>query len=151
PRHGRIRLRGQWIHFPLKPLDLLLRLPWSFALGVLGDSVRRVRLSSHSKTRDTFASVLERSLGTTICRDFYFPYARKIWGIAADEISATQAYRWVSARSLGQMVRKVFGFMPGLKAPGTGRFFYPRQGYGQISRSIAAAAHELGADIHLST
>src|SRR5688572_18671309 len=33
PRHGRILLRGRWIHFPLKPLDLLLRLPKSFALG----------------------------------------------------------------------------------------------------------------------
>src|SRR5262249_34832336 len=73
------------------------------------------------------------------------------WGIPADEISATQAYRRVSARSLGQMVHKVFGFIPGLKAPGTGRFFYPYQGYGQMSRSIAAAARELGADIHLST
>jgi protoporphyrinogen oxidase len=151
PRHGRIRLRGQWIHFPLKPFDLLLRLPWSFALGVFGDSVRRMGLASHRNTRDTFASVLEHNLGTTICRDFYFPYAIKIWGIPANEISATQAYRRVSARSLGQMVRKVFGFLPGLKAPGTGRFFYPRQGYGQISRSIAAAARELGADIHLST
>jgi protoporphyrinogen oxidase len=151
PRHGRIRLRGQWIHFPLKPLDLLLRLPWSFALGVLGDSLRRVGLSSHSNAPDTFASVLERSLGRTICRDFYFPYAMKIWGIPADEISATQAYRRVSARSLGQMVRKVFGLLPGLKAPGSGRFFYPYQGYGQISRSLAAAARELGADIHLST
>ena len=109
-----------------------------------------VRPSSHSKTRDTFASVLERSLGTTICRDFYFPYAMKIWGYQRTSL-ATQAYRRVSARSLGQMVRKVFGFMPGLKAPGTGRFFYPRQGYGQISRSIAAAARELGVDIHSST
>ncbi|MCK5642498.1 MAG: FAD-dependent oxidoreductase, partial [Gammaproteobacteria bacterium] len=26
PRHGRIRLRGRWLHFPLKPLDLALRL-----------------------------------------------------------------------------------------------------------------------------
>src|SRR5438270_13816590 len=33
PRHGRIRLRGRWIHFPLKPVDLALRLPPSFATG----------------------------------------------------------------------------------------------------------------------
>ena len=26
-RHGRILLKGRWIHFPLKPVDLLLRLP----------------------------------------------------------------------------------------------------------------------------
>src|SRR5262249_43288257 len=30
-----------------------------------------------------------------------------------------------------------------------GHFFYPRQGYGQLSRSIATAARELGADIRL--
>ena len=39
PRHGRIRLRGRWIHFPLKPADLLLRLPKSFTFGVGIDMV----------------------------------------------------------------------------------------------------------------
>ena len=42
PRHGRIRLRGRWIHFPLKPLDLALRLPPAFALGTAADLVARV-------------------------------------------------------------------------------------------------------------
>ena len=27
PRHGRIQLKGAWIQFPLKPVDLLLKLP----------------------------------------------------------------------------------------------------------------------------
>ena len=31
PRHGRIRLCGRWVHFPLKPLDLARRLPLGFA------------------------------------------------------------------------------------------------------------------------
>ena len=35
PRHGRIRLQGRWIHFPLKPADLLLHLPFSF-VGLAG-------------------------------------------------------------------------------------------------------------------
>ena len=33
PRHGRIGLLGRWIHFPLKPADLMLRMPPGFALG----------------------------------------------------------------------------------------------------------------------
>src|SRR5262245_23299467 len=37
PRHGRIRLLGRWIHFPLRPLDLALRLHPRFALGVVAD------------------------------------------------------------------------------------------------------------------
>lgn len=32
PRHGRIRLMGRWLHFPLKPVDLMLRVPPSSTL-----------------------------------------------------------------------------------------------------------------------
>ena len=151
PRHGRIRLREKWIHFPLQPWDLFLHLPWSFGWGVAQDSLRKMRPRRRQGQAETFSSVLERGLGKTICRDFYFPYAVKIWGAPPDELSAAQAHRRVSAGSLGKMVRKILGIVPGLKAPGAGRFFYPRQGFGQISRSIAAAADELGADIQLRT
>ena len=79
PRHGRIRLRGRWIHFPLKPIDLALRLPPGFTFGVAADMVGRVVPRSDDLCgSETFASVLEKGLGRTICRDFYFPYARKL-------------------------------------------------------------------------
>lgn len=151
PRHGRIRLRERWIHFPLKPQDLVFNLPLSFALGVSRDAVGKFIARPANGHVPSFASVLERSLGATVCHDFYFPYARKIWGIDPEEISVTQAYRRVSAGSLSKMARKVVGLVPGFKAPGAGRFFYPRNGYGEISRSIANAAREAGADIRLRT
>lgn len=37
PRHGRIRLGGKWIHFPLKLQDALIRLPKPFAARLVGD------------------------------------------------------------------------------------------------------------------
>lgn len=150
-RHGRIRLRGRWIHFPLKPQDLLLHLPLSFALGVSRDSLQKLVERSSNGKEDNFATTLERNLGTTICRDFYFPYAQKIWGLAPEAISATQAQRRVSAGSLPKMARKVIGLVPGFKSPGAGHFYYPRKGYGQITTSMADAARELGADIRLRT
>ena len=148
PRHGRIRLRGRWIHFPLKPFDLVSNLPLSFTTGVAMDSLKKFAPSTNGKP-ETFTSVLERGLGSTVCNDFYFPYAKKIWGLPPEELSATQAYRRVSAGSLRKMARKALGLVPGLKAPGAGHFFYPRGGYGQISRSIACDATALGAQIHL--
>jgi len=154
PRHGRIRLRGRWIHFPLTPQDMVLHLPLSFGAGIARDALRKLMRYQHNgirKGEETFTSVLERGLGSTICRDFYYPYAKKIWGLPPEELSATQAYRRVSAGSLGKMARKALGVIPGLKAPGAGRFFYPRGGYGQISHSIASAAGALGADIRLGT
>ena len=135
PRHGRIRLENQWIHFPLKPGDLLLRMPKKFALGVALDMVRKQ--ASTNGQPDSFASVLEHTLGSTICHGFYFPYARKLWGLPPEELAATQACRRVSGNSIGKIIRKVANAVPGLKKPGAGRFFYPRRGYGQITQRLA--------------
>ena len=146
PRHGRIRLRERWIHFPLKPHDLMFGLPWSFGFGVAQDALRKFVPHANGAGAETFASVLERSLGRTICRDFYFPYAAKIWGARPEELSVTQARRRVSAGSLAKMVRKVLNSVPGFKPPGAGRFFYPRRGFGQISHAIAEAARAEGAE-----
>lgn len=146
PRHGRIRLRGKWIHFPLKPLDLLLRLDRAFAWGALRDMIVPAgRRAPGDDGGETFASVLRANLGPTICEHFYFPYARKIWGRDPAELSAIQARRRVSAGSFGKLLKKVLSQVPGLKPEGAGRFFYPRRGYGQISESLAGAADDLGA------
>jgi protoporphyrinogen oxidase len=144
PRHGRIRLQGRWIHFPLKPADLVLRMPKKFAFGVALDMVHKP--ASQNGYSETFASVLERSLGRTICRDFYFPYARKLWGLPPDQIAATQARRRVSGNSVGKILRKLANAVPGLKRPGAGRFFYPRRGYGQITERLCEAAKQAGAE-----
>lgn len=153
PRHGRIRLQGHWIHFPLKPQDLMLRLPFGFSTGVALDALGKLipRRKSNENGQETFTNVLEKGLGATICRDFYFPYAKKIWGLPPEELSATQAHRRVSAGSLGKMVRKILSIVPGFKTPGAGRFYYPRKGYGQISQAIADKAQELGAEIRLNS
>ena len=148
PRHGRIRLRGHWVHFPLKPVDLVRHLPLSFMLGVAADSARK--LAGGVPSQDTFDGVLERGLGRTICRDFYFPYAQKIWGVPPRELDAEQARRRVSAGSLTKMIRKIAAAVPGLKPPGAGRFYYPAKGFGSISEAYCRAAERAGARILLN-
>lgn len=149
PRHGRIRLRGRWVHFPLKPVDLALHLPPAFALGVVGDLIRKPFAGAAAEP--SFASILERGLGRTICRDFYFPYASKIWGLAPDALDPEQARRRVGNSSIGKMIGRVLGAVPGLKKPGAGRFFYPRRGFGQICEAYAAAGTRAGATLLLNT
>jgi protoporphyrinogen oxidase len=151
PRHGRIRLRQRWIHFPLKPLDLARRLPPGFSVAMGTDVMGKIMPRRIDRTEEEdFASVLEARLGRTICRDFYFPYARKLWGLAPEELSATQARRRVAASSLPQMMRKVLSALPGFKTQGSGRFFYPRHGFGQMAQALAQAAREAGAEIRLN-
>jgi protoporphyrinogen oxidase len=144
-RHGRILLKGRWIHFPLKPLDLLFRLPKSFAAGIVGDLIGKV-IPRNRSGPDTFATVLERGLGRTICREFYFPYARKLWGVNPEDLAPTTAQRRVSGSSISKILRKVSKQIPGLKPPTAGKFYYPRGGYGRISQCLCDAARQAGAD-----
>ncbi len=152
PRHGRIRLLGRWIHFPLRPVDLALRSPRSFALGAALDAARKALRGTGRPAGDeeTFASVLEAGLGPTICRAFYFPYARKIWGLAPAEISAEQARRRVSASSVGAILRRLLPFAGDSREAGLKKVFhYPRRGFGQITEALAEAAVAAGAGLHL--
>lgn len=153
PRHGRIRLHGRWIHFPLKPLDLILRLPPNFIIGaatnVLGKVFKNKAIPSEN---ETFASVLEADIGQTICSDFYFPYARKLLGLEPDEMSATQAHRRVSLNSPCKIFKKILPTVSyEKKHSGKGRFFYPRSGFGQISRALYQAAMDRGARFYPGT
>jgi protoporphyrinogen oxidase len=148
PRHGRIRLRGRWVHFPLQPLDLLRHLEPSFLAGAARDALVRIARRPPADA-DSFAEALRARLGPTICEDFYFPYARKIWGLEPEEMAAEQAQRRVAANSPAKLVRKVLAQVPGVRVPGAGRFYYPRKGYGQITEAYAAAATDAGAELLL--
>ena len=152
PRHGRIRMRQQWIHFPLKPFDLALRMPPGFTMGVANDLIAKL-FRGRGKQPETrsFASALEVGLGKTISREFYFPLATKIWGLPPEGLSAMQARRRVSGGSFGKLLQKVFSSLPGIGSTGSGRFFYPSGGFGQISESLLEASQKAGAEFSLGT
>jgi protoporphyrinogen oxidase len=140
PRNGRIFLEGRWIRFPLRPADLARRLPPSFAAGAARDAAtgwaRRPRA-------DTFAEVLRAGLGPTMCERFYFPYARKLWGLDPSELAGEQARRRVTAGSAARLLARVARGAGG----GGGFFWYPRRGFGTISERLAEAAAAAGAEL----
>jgi protoporphyrinogen oxidase len=145
PRHGRIRLQKRWIHFPLKPVDLLLKLPKSFTASLLLDSAAKM-LNGKPAGEENFATVLRRGLGATICDSFYYPYVEKLWGIPPTELAVTLAKRRVSGGSVSKILAKVARQIPGLKSEISGRFYYPRQGFGQICQGLRDSAAAHGAD-----
>ncbi|WP_284163830.1 FAD-dependent oxidoreductase [Frigidibacter sp. SD6-1] len=145
PRHGRIRLGGRWIHFPLKPLDALLRLPPAFAVRLFGDMLLKPFRKKRGAAR-SFSSVLYDGLGPTISESFYFPYVKKLWGLDPDKLAVTLAERRVSSGSVGKILGKMLRMAPGMKGPTTGRFYYPRKGFGQISEAMVAASTAAGAE-----
>ncbi len=142
PRNGRINLGGRWIGFPLRPLDVVRHAPPSLALGaahdLVGAPLRRQRAGV-----DTFAERARAGLGPAITEGFYSPYARKLWGVDASELSGELYRRRVSAGTGTGLVRRV------LARPRAGRrtFWYPAGGFGRIPEVLAEAAVEAGAQV----
>jgi protoporphyrinogen oxidase len=142
PRRGRIRLDGRWLAFPLRPLDLLRHAPPQLLAGAARDTLTApLRLSC----QDSFASAVRTGLGPTIAERFYLPYARKLWDVEPEQLSAELYRRRVSSGSTGRLLRKVVrGAHPGSRT-----FLYPRLGFGELSERLAADAVAAGADIRL--
>lgn len=144
PRRGRIRIAGRWLGFPLTPAGVVRGLPPGFAARALLDAM--TAFARHPRD-DTFAEVVRSQLGDTMLRRFYGPYARKLWGLAPDEISGEQARRRIGASSTTGLLRKVLrGTDPRART-----FLYPRRGFGQLWEAVADAATGAGADLRLQT
>jgi len=149
PRHGRIRLAGRWLAFPLRAADLVRRLPPDFALAAARDAALAPlrRAPAPGGPDDTFPAVLRAGVGPTLTERFYLPYARKLWGGDPDDLAGEQARRRVTAGSPAALLRRVL-------RPGRGQgqvFSYPRTGFGAIAERLADAAAAAGADLRLGT
>jgi protoporphyrinogen oxidase len=149
PRHGRILLGGSFIHFPLKPADLALKLPKPFAAALLYDmATKKLRPDPQPQT---FASVLHKGLGPAMCEAFYYPYMTKLWALPPEQLAVTLAHKRVSGNSISKIIGKVLGSLPGLRKPTTGGFYYPRGGFGRISEALRDEAQGHGAQFRLSS
>jgi protoporphyrinogen oxidase len=144
PRHGRLHLRNRWIGFPLRPGELLRRLPPGFAAAALRDALAKPLRQARA---DTFGEVVRAGLGPAMLREFYGPYATKLWGLDPGELAGDLARRRIAASSPASMLRKVIrGARPGART-----FLYPRLGYGQIVEALANAAVAAGCEITVAT
>lgn len=143
-RNGRIRLLGRWVAFPLQFRDLLNGLPRWFAVRAALDAA----LSPFRRAKGTnFAQDVRAGLGPTVFDAFYAPYAKKLWGLPAEEIDASMAKRRVSAGGPLDILRRLVS----VRSEEGKSFYYPRLGYGQIIDAIADSATRSGVEICLST
>ena len=87
-RQGRIRLRGKWVGFPLRAVDMIRSLPADFSASVAMDTARGPFRRTDGQT---FAAEITRRLGPTVFREFYAPYAHKLYGADAHDLDRPQS------------------------------------------------------------
>jgi protoporphyrinogen oxidase len=143
PRNGRIRLHGKWVGFPLRGTDLARSLPPRFTASVAVDTVLRPLRRGRP---ENFLEEVSARMGPTVARDFYGPYARKLYGVPPEQLDVEQARRRISAASPLDVARRAVGGRQRV-----GSFLYPRSGYGTIVERLAEAAVAAGTEIRLDT
>ena len=141
-RNGRIGLAGTWLSFPLKPSEILTRLPPSVVVRL---SLGAIAALAKPERSHTFADVVSTGLGRPMGDLFYFPYAVKIWGVEAASLSGEQARRRISADSPLKLARKLLSSSEGR------HFYYPSAGFGRIPAAIAEAAVAAGASLRFES
>ncbi len=138
PRHGRLRLDGRWVGFPLRTTDLLRSVPPRTAAGIARDlATGPLRRES---PQDSYADVVAARLGPTVLDRFHGPYARKLWGVSPDALAGELGRRRIALTGAGAVLSK----LARTRTPAGRTFLYPRLGYGQIVDRLAEAAHDAG-------
>lgn len=150
PRNGRIFLDGRFISFPVRLIDAALHLPLKFLAGTLKDSIFAM-LKRRKNDAVSYEEEVVRRFGKTFCESFYFPYARKLWGIEPNEISTEQASRRVSAGNPFYIIFKAVSLALRRQSDNSGSFYYPRKGFGQIADKFAHDVIATGGKLRLST
>ena len=141
-RHGRIRLKNQWIGFPLRTLDMVKHLPIRFS-GAVG--IETMTKPFRSGKASDFQSEIQRRLGPTVAREFYGPYATKLYGVDPTQLTTELSNRRVSAGGPVQILKNAMR----ASRPEGRVFYYPRRGYGQIAEALADAAVHRGVKLEL--
>lgn len=141
-RNGRLRVRGRWVAFPLRPMDMARSLPPSFVL----DSVRDVATKPLRTTEGrSYADVVVGGLGPTALQDFHGPMAEKLWGLPPEQLAAELAHKRISVKSASKLAKVL------ARRSSDRTFLYPRLGYGQIVSRLAEGASARGAALVTDT
>ncbi|HJM37757.1 MAG TPA: FAD-dependent oxidoreductase [Acidimicrobiales bacterium] len=137
-RNGRIRVEEKWVTFPLSFSNLVKSLPAKSVSELFKDSLTS---PFRQPAEETFAEYIKAGLGPKVFDLVYGPYAKKLWGINAEELHSDLARKRVSAKSHLDILKKLIR-----STISNGQnFFYPRNGYGQICERLAEEAENKGA------
>lgn len=146
PRRGALVLGGRHVRYPPDAISLARALgptaTASMALGLLARPKRRAAYRGWEEDRRGaeedvgFAQFVSERVGTPALDAFYRPYAEKVWGLSAEELSQTVAKKRFSGAGPWSAVRgaarRVGAGLRGQGHEAQQRYAYPRAGMGSI-------------------
>jgi len=150
-RAGCLLLNGRQLSYPLDPIRFVaglgVKTTASMAFGWLRrpDALKQT-LNWESDRKEVgddegFEDFIVRRVGESAYRQFYEPYARKVWGIEPKDLSQTVAKQRVSTSNPAQSIlRKT-----------EKRFLYPKEGMASLIQLLRKKVEEAGGEVQLGS
>jgi protoporphyrinogen oxidase len=150
-RISAIRLNGREFQYPLSAGDILKQTDIIFLSRCLVDYVYQ---SLYKKLRDSpdtsFEGWVINRFGKKLYVTFFKDYTHKLWGIPSNKLSSDWAAERISLLNLWDVILRLCSLSSEVPRTYTKKFFYPKQGIGQIFEFIAREIKKNGGDIILN-
>lgn len=144
-RKSVIRLRNQWIQYPLEMTDLLSRMnplvTMRAGLDYFYESIKS-RLLGHSDA--SFEDWVVSRFGRTLYEIYFGMYTEKLWGVPPSTISADWAAQRISLINLWDVFLRLLGRKDDVPRTYLTEFIYPREGIGTIPARMAERIERAG-------
>ena len=149
---AKIIKRGRLIGYPLRGLRVITSLePWKLVPAAVSFLAARVRMFLGRKREPdrSFQGWISNRFGRLLFREYFRPYAEKVWGIRANQIAGYVAEKRVPVISLTELIRSaLLGTTAGDKHPEfLDHNFYLRHGIGETVQFFLGELARAGVEI----
>lgn len=151
-RKSRMWLKGGWIEYPPKPVEVTARLGLGTVAGAgfsyAGEKLNQL-MNARGEGGESFESLMRQGFGPELYRILVEPYARKVWKISPKQMHADIARVRVSAGGLDQIIKKLIVGEPKDKITAVKKFYYIAGGVEKLVMKLRTAIEAAGAEFRL--
>lgn len=145
PRHGKIWVNGRFTPYPPEPFDILRASGVLKTAGFLVDHLF-CALNKSKTLHPDYETYLSERIGKRLYREFYEPYAIKLWGQPPSSLEADPAEHRVKRFGPARFLKKLLGPSKNVQT-----YEYPKRGIGQIVEALQSRYLALGGKIIYET
>lgn len=127
---------SRFLDFPLSPANVARRIG-PLTLARAATDLVRARLFSRENTNPNFADNAYHRYGKTIADAFLIGYSEKLWGVKAEMLMPEVSGGRLKGLRARTMLHELLRGKKEKTEHLDGSFYYPRQGYGQITERLA--------------
>jgi protoporphyrinogen oxidase len=149
-RKSIILLRGKEFEYPLNIKNLFKNLDLYLFIRAGFDYLMQVSVKK-GEDESSFEGWIKNRYGKTLYDLFFGPYTEKLWGISPAQISSDWAVQRIAALNLKDMLMRLIKLKKEEKRTFTKRFFYPKEGIGQIFEKIREVIEGKGGKIYFNS